>query len=531
MAKNPINVNVETSQEGLKTRYENMLHNVAKMLDDDGPIYTTWIYFQIGTKGKYITFNSSSQDTKQNLIANLDIEKTCSGIANSFTLTVYYDPFNYGQDTQDKIEILDEFIATAMAEDFNDDTSSCRGKIQYGYNSTSASDDSLVSPIYTFFLTGATSNVKFDSGIAMYTFTGTSVLSAECDYVTSYDEIKDTPLLQAVGKLLYKYYGDPDHPPIKSISEGITPISGETKYRIDINDNDITNSQTINEEKSSITQSPWLYCKSLLDKYPLTKEEAESEEFKDLSKVSLNKRPKYSMYITDTDDKPTIHIVHFAPSSTVENGKEVSVEQSALSLNYTFSWGTKQDNLSNKNIVIGWKPEVDLYTYLIRSALHKRYEKLKELKDTDPAKYGKAYDDLAEYYSEDVVEMYNAEIELIGIPADPPMAAEVEIIPRVCENVSRTAGIYAITGASDSISNTGTFTSTLKLFRLRSANADKSSLTKNETAQETKSEKVYVDLYNYVYVTPEEKKAMQNKTYTRTIQPPDYTNMDIKLVQ
>ena len=143
----------------------------------------------------------------------------------------------------------------------------------------------------------------------------------------------------------------------------------------------------------------------------------------------------------------------------------------------------------------------------------------------------KAYNDLAEYYSEDVVEMYNAELELIGIPADPPMAAEVEIIPRVCENISRTAGIYAITGASDSISNTGTFTSTLKLFRLRSANADKSSLTKNETAQETKSEKVYVDLYNYVYVTPEEKKAMQNKTYTRTIQPSDYTNMDIKLVQ
>ena len=106
--------------------------------------------------------------------------------------------------------------------------------------------------------------------------------------------------------------------------------------------------------------------------------------------------------------------------------------------------------------------------------------------------------------------MYNAELELIGIPADPPMSAEIEVVPRVLENVSRTAGIYVITGASDEITNTGIFSSTLKLFRVRSRNPDVySSLTINETAQKTKVEKQ--DNGTYMVVTQIDDKTREYK--------------------
>lgn len=491
MARSIVNLDVKVDQFGMKDRYEKMLNNVANMLDTNGPIYTTWIYFQIGlNEDNKIVFDSSSTDKQQNLIASLSIEKSCSGIANTFTLVIQYDPFNFGQNTNnDTVEKLDEFIAKAMAEDFDNSTAGCRGRIQYGYNSSSASsDDELVSPLYCFFLTNATSNVSFDSGITTYTFTGTSILSADCDFVTDYDKVEDKNLLETVGKILYKYYGDPDNPPkIEGIDEIIPESPEDLKYRIDINSDDITKAVKISVDKSSNTQSPWLYCKSLLDANPLTEEEKNSEEFKDLESISLNKRPRYSMYITDVDGAQTIHIVHIAPSSTIdENGNETVVETGSMKIDYVFSWGMKNEDLQNKNIVTGWKPEVDLYTYLIRKANYARYNKIKTLYEEDPEKYEKTYENV-KAFNEDVLEMYNAELELIGIPADPPMAAEIEIVPRVLETISRTAGIYVITGASDEISSTGIFKSTLKLFRVRSQKPDNySSLTANETAQETK---------------------------------------------
>ena len=40
----PRSVDTTTKQEDLLKRYENMLNSVAEMFDEDGPIYSTWIY-------------------------------------------------------------------------------------------------------------------------------------------------------------------------------------------------------------------------------------------------------------------------------------------------------------------------------------------------------------------------------------------------------------------------------------------------------------------------------------------------------
>ena len=120
----------------LSSVYNNTLRKVCNMIEKQGPIYSTWIRFQIG-HNKPIIFDTSSTNNKENLIADLRMEKSGNGIANTFTLTVRYDPFNFGQNTQDKIEALDDLLARAMIYDLGDtdnvdNLEDLHGYIQYG---------------------------------------------------------------------------------------------------------------------------------------------------------------------------------------------------------------------------------------------------------------------------------------------------------------------------------------------------------------------------------------------------------------
>lgn len=456
------------SLQELKIRYENVLKNVANMLDRNGPIYSTWIEFQMGLDdSNTVRFSTSSSDKRENLIASLNVTKSCGGMANEFTLVIQYDPFNFGQDTdlRGNIEKLDSFIAMAMSEGFLSGTQQLRCKIRYGYNSfASYIDDDLVSPRYSLFLTGATSNVSFDSGITTYTFTGVSELSVDCDFITNFKGVKEEQhLLEIVGRILYQYYGSIEKKPSFITDDSITPVSGEVSYYIDISNDDIADSVMITTDGTTATQSPWNYCQMLLESNPLTISELDNGAYEttDTNVISINKRPRYSMTISDIDGRETIHVTHIEPSKVTINGKDQ--ENKALSLDYEFSWGARDEKSSNKNIVTGWRPEVNLYDYLIRSANSIRYKKLQEL-----AKTSKEYEEIYKSYagySDEVVEMYNAELEIIGVPADPPFGAEIRVLPRILESFSRTQGIYIITGASDEISNNGVFRSKLKLFR------------------------------------------------------------------
>lgn len=453
-------VQTEYTQEKMATRFENMLNSVSNMLVNDGPIYSTWIYFQIGVSDP-IYFNSASTNPKQNLIASLSMEKNSSGIANSFTLVIQYDPFNMGQNATDQLEALDEYISDAMNLDFDDVNNTLRGKIQYGYNSTS--DNALVSPLYSFIITSATSDVKFDSGIATYTFSGTSTIASDSNFATSYPAVNNEPLMRVIERTLYQWYGTSEHP-APHITD-VEPVENDFKYIIDISDSVYNDCQDITEAAvADATMSPFVYCKNLLQKYYLTKSELESGEFSNVTDAT--KLPKYSISFTDVDGQPTIHITHCAPSATKdESGKEKAVEANEISINYEFSWGKQQ-----KNIVTGWTPEVNLYQYLIGVSQDKRLARLKQLVEDNPdnTEYKSRYESAKENAGTPYVEMYNATLTILGIPADPPICAEVTIIPRILESVSRTAGIYSIISCSDEISSAGVYTTTLKLFRQRS---------------------------------------------------------------
>lgn len=465
------NVKATISQHEMLTRFKNMLGNVTTMLEKEGPIYSTWIKFQIGASdSEAIIFDSSSTNPKKNLIAKLDIQKNGSGVANSFTLIVQYDPFNYGQEQADVIEKLDEYVAKAMSVDYNTETKTLLGYLQYGYNAVS--DSSLVSPKYAFYLTNATTEVRFDSGISTYTFTGTSILSVDCDNVNKFPMVTKKNMLGLVLSTLYYWYGDPDNPPQAKykgelVIGEIEPKPNDYKYQIDVPDDLVEISAVIEKEEAMSGITPWEYCQHLLSKYPLTTAEEDSELYENWESLSYAQRPRYVMYVDDATK--TIRVTHVVPKVTTDddgNTTKIS-EDSYLSLDYTFSWSQQSQNL-----VVGWKPEVSTMIYLIRKA---RYDRAKD--ELEAAKNGgddkaiKAAQEKLDAINDDLNEIYDAQLQIVGIPADPPIGLTIGIRPIILETESRTSGIYMISSSADSISSNGVYLTTLTLTRIRPLDA------------------------------------------------------------
>ena len=460
------NVKSAESLEDMAVKYTNMLNSVANMIVNDGPIYDVWITFQMG-KTKPITFNSATTNPDENLIASLRFDKTGADVANKFTLVVQYDPFKSGQYPTDRIEALDDCLAKAMSYDFEigntkGNLRALRGTIQYGYNSTS--DTNLVSPKYTFILTNIESEVKTDSGITTYTIEGTSEISVDCDNTASFGKIEQWKLLDVIEWTLYYWYGDVNHKPSHT-GDG-EPTDNPYKYRIDIPE-DVYQSaiNTIIDVEATNGVTPWQYCRSLLDQYPLTDAERESHLYDNREGLSTNQIPSYSMFITDEDGIQTIHVAHVKPVVAKDYEDSIkTVESGNLKIDYTFTWGKQQ----NKNIVVGWKPEVNLKTYLIRKAYYLRVKNdLETLESDGNTEALEQYKKNLSGYNDDLREVYDAQLQLVGIPATPPVNAEVKIIPRVLESESRQAGIYRIINCSDDISTGGVYTTTLKLLRVR----------------------------------------------------------------
>ena len=488
----------------LSSVYNNTLRKVCNMIEKQGPIYSTWIRFQIG-HNKPIIFDTSSTNNKENLIADLRMEKSGNGIANTFTLTVRYDPFNFGQNTQDKIEALDDLLARAMIYDLGDtdnldNLEDLHGYIQYGYNYTE--DANLVSPKYVMMITDAKSRVEWSSGITTYTFEGCSFLALDCEFIAVFDAVAEEDnkgLIDYINETLYYYYGDSAHKP-SHISSDET-YGGSFRYRIVIPEKLFEDQPTFTAD--AVTGiSPWTYCKNLLQG-KMAKSDTENETYKDSATII---KPRYSMFISDANQ--TIYVNYVSPL----NDKYIE------KVDYTFTWSTDLTT----NIVTAWNPNVDLKQYLIQRASRARinsqnlstYEDMLEMANDyennvkfDPEtmiessggrvhmkeEYGGAdvsaffnyngpnetdreylrneaiegYKEAADEISSEVYEMYDAELETIGIPADPVLLAEVKVVPRILESVSRTAGYYIIQGCTDEIDNRGRYISTLKLFRMK----------------------------------------------------------------
>lgn len=454
-------INSTESSELLK-RFNTMTSNVIKLIQTEGATYSTWIKFKLG-KNDPVIFDSTSTDSNQNLIASLEMKKASSGMANDFTLTVHYDPFKYGQVTQTEssmVEHLDNYIAEKLNSQWNDDLESFTGTISYGYNTTGVDDLKLSTPEYEFMITDAKSDTNFATGITTYTFQGVSQIACDCNFQAQFSEVKNWKPLDLVVWILYYYYGNEQWKP-NGIRKTDKPCDTALGYKIDVP------MSLLNDQIDEIPvipadsgKTPWQYCMSILEKYPLTKSEQDSGKYDDLSNVDTNKQPRYFMYITDDKDMKTIHIEHITPEDPSRN----------MQIAHPFTWGNE-----DRNLIVGWKPELDLRYYLIqRFSYDRAQEQLKKggidinsvSEDTIKEQYRKDY----ETVKQGSITFIDAHLELLGIPSDPPLTAEVIVKPRVLETVSRTAGVFEITGCTDKISTNGTYTTTLDLFRIRQIN-------------------------------------------------------------
>ena len=448
------------NQKEMAETYVKKLHGVENLLEKDGPLYSTWIYLQIGLADP-IVFNSSSNDPAKNLIASLNFKKTGTGTTNSFTLVVHYDPFNMGQNDAELVEELDERMAQAMSVDWSDASTSIRGKIQYGYNSTS--DYELVSPCYEFYITDVSSEVRFDSGITTYKISGCSLMAIDCDFSADFEAVENKPLMEVVEKVLFKWYGDDNNRPTRIANTEVSQ-DNQFNYIIDIPD-DVYNECVKITEGAVTGVNPLQYCIDLMAKYPLTQAEEEDDEYKDIDTLSYAQRPRYVIYMTDETDKPTIHVAHVKASSKLDkSGNETSTEENSIVMDYTFTWGLQQTT-----IVTGWSPSVDLRQYLIQKSLFMRYPRLKAEAEAS------GNEDLARKYRNKMInidtefgEYYDATISFVGVPADPPVGAEITVKPRILNAESRTSGVYTVVSGEDNISTNGEFTSSLNLVRKRS---------------------------------------------------------------
>lgn len=461
-------VSQPSDTESLAKRFETVLNNVKSMIKNNGPIYHTWIAFQVGTDSEAVVFNTDTTDPDQNCIAQLEINKTGAGTANDFTLKVVYDVFNYGQETNSTIEQLDEYLANALSKKM-ESVDALRGYIQYGYVNT-GTDADLVSPYYSFILTNAESNVSVSSGITTYTFKGVTDISSDCDFqanIGQYDT--NWKLLDVVEWTIFYHYGDNDNKPSHTTGEA---SENEYKYRIDIPDDLYSENENLtvgyvnnDQPLEATTMNPIQYVSELLEQFPLTYSEIESGEWDNYDELTVSSRPRYEWYITDSDGVKTWHLVHYNPSDS----------DSATDTNYTLTdsitWGKQEDN-----IVVNWNPSVDNMTYLIQRASYIRAQQQLEeggidLDSIENDDYKSAIADAVEnnvtrIESSIVKEYYDAELTLIGIPADPPVCLRMIILPRIGESVSRTKGTYIVESATDTISSKGVYTTLLKLTRI-----------------------------------------------------------------
>lgn len=478
----------------LGQRFETVMNNVKSMIQNEGPIYHTWISFQVGVDSDAVVFNTDTTNPNQNAIAQLTLKKSGAGSCNEFTLTIVFDVFNYGQESQNQIEKLDEYLGKALSHNM-DSVDALKGYIQYGY-ATTGSDANLTSPYYSYILTDASSKVNVSSGITQYTFTGVTSMSTDCDFSANISQYPTNwKLLDVVEWTIFYYYGDNENKPTHTTG---TAKENEYKYYIDIPEDLYSSNELLtvgyvnnNSPLEPTTANPIQYITELLEKFPLTYDEMNSGQWDNWEELDQADRPRWDWYITDTDGTKTWHLVHITPTSSANTDSN----SSDYLLTEPITWG-----LQEKNIVLDWNPEVDTKLYLIKRASYIRaQEQLQsgniDLNSIDNSDYKSQIKSAVESNvvrteASIVKENYDAKLTLVGIPADVPIGLRMKILPRILESVSRTQGMYYVKGSEDTIATNGTYKTILTLFRYDDEKGSYASLQTQIQEQQTQQQQV-----------------------------------------
>lgn len=148
---------------------------------------------------------------------------------------------------------------------------------------------------------------------------------------------------------------------------------------------------------------------------------------------------------------------------------------------FTFDWGGNPQDKSKNTLVIAFENSftgaVNIAT--LESVFQDRYA-INSSGDSIKVN-GPEHTEVGDFASEEMIEsgrfwwkssawVYDAQLEIHGIPADIPLATLIRVRPLIYGREHHTGGIYMITGATSNI-NSGGFTTSLKLVKYIDSNS------------------------------------------------------------
>ena len=179
----------------------------------------------------------------------------------------------------------------------------------------------------------------------------------------------------------------------------------------------------------------------------------------------------YWYELSDISEKQTI-IIH---RTVVESDADIKGLTS-----FTFDWGGNHQDNSTNNLVLAFETEYkgEVNIAISNDIFSKKYGLDSQGKFITAMGYyeylvpdyiREDYYRDAKFWSKSSTWAYTAQMELLGIPADIPIGAYIEINPLIYGRKHHTAGIYVITGARCDISSNG-FRTNLNLMKVSISN-------------------------------------------------------------
>lgn len=207
-----------------------------------------------------------------------------------------------------------------------------------------------------------------------------------------------------------------------------------------------------------------------------------------------NDNAVYWYELVDTKEKQTV-VIH---RTVIESEKDLS----GLAT-FTFDWGGNHQDNSTNNLILSFETEYkgEVNIAMTEDIFSKKYAIDSEGRKLTAMGYfeylvpdyvRQDYYRDAKFWSRSTLWAYNAQMELLGIPADIPIGAYIEVNPLIYGRKHHTAGIYIITGARCDISANG-FRTNLSLTKV---NVDAELKWFKYQNSNTNSQTIYTDYLN-----------------------------------
>lgn len=401
--------------------FQSSIANVTRFLS--GSKYAPYIEFSVGD------FRVSTQKNN-NYFMQLNIQYTGAGTANTVGLELVYVP-KPGDDPNFIDKVLDGAVAYKKP---------CY--IRYGYSGSPL----LLSPLYEFIITDY--KVSLRDNMIYYSITVISSIARFKEYRTDFPIGRDKMRENTdVDGNIY-YYSENVAVEVRRTFDEFFKDEG---YETILDDGVYSNANWINL-KPVDNVTVFQYVDTLLDQI----EDKETDE------------AVYWYSFEDVANEKKIYI-----HRTI-NKEEIMVKDHLQSL-FTFNWGGNPQEVDKNALVYSFENSftgaVNVATidnlYQDRYVINSAGESIKI--------GGLEHVEVGDYAKNDITAsnrrwwkasswVYDAQIEIAGIPADIPIGVLITVRPLIYGKEHHTAGVYLITGASSNITSNG-FTTNLKLVK------------------------------------------------------------------